>query len=165
MAQVINSFNSSAKHVNLLKKHAEQTGCAAGKLIGLCTTRYIERHALLARFWNVLPTIVCAVHERQSWADRTASTKAHTLLCCLEKSDTHVSLACLNAIASIMKPLAQALQKKGEDLVRALHLVDDTTIGADSTGATGNFAPVLTQEPGQTSVSYTHLTLPTKRIV
>ena len=24
------------------------------------------------------------------------------------------------------------------------------TIGADSTGATGNFAPVLTQEPGQT---------------
>ena len=23
-------------------------------------------------------------------------------------------------------------------------------IGADSTGATGNFAPVLTQEPGQT---------------
>ena len=26
----------------------------------------------------------------------------------------------------------------------------DFTIGADSTGATGNFAPVLTQEPGQT---------------
>jgi len=26
------------------------------------------------------------------------------------------------------------------------------TIGADSTGATGNFAPVLTQEPGQSSV-------------
>jgi len=25
-----------------------------------------------------------------------------------------------------------------------------TGIGADSTGATGNFAPVLTQEPGQT---------------
>jgi len=25
-----------------------------------------------------------------------------------------------------------------------------STIGADSTGATGNFAPVLTQEPGQT---------------
>jgi len=25
-----------------------------------------------------------------------------------------------------------------------------TTIGTDSTGATGNFAPVLTQEPGQT---------------
>jgi len=24
------------------------------------------------------------------------------------------------------------------------------SIGADSTGATGNFAPVLTQEPGQT---------------
>jgi len=24
------------------------------------------------------------------------------------------------------------------------------TISADSTGATGNFAPVLTQEPGQT---------------
>jgi len=25
-----------------------------------------------------------------------------------------------------------------------------TGIGADSTGATGNFAPVLTQEPGKT---------------
>ena len=25
-----------------------------------------------------------------------------------------------------------------------------TSIGADSTGATGNFVPVLTQEPGQT---------------
>ena len=127
MAQVINSFNSSAKRVNLLKKHAKQTGCAAGKLIGLCTTRFIERHASVARFWDVLPAIVCALHEQQSWADRDASTKAHTLLCCLEKSDTLVSLACLNAIASIMKPLAQALQKKGGDLVRALHLVDDTT--------------------------------------
>ena len=70
---------------------------------------------------------MCALHEQQSWADRDARTKAHTLLCCLEKSDTLVSLACLNAIASIMKPLAQALQKKGRDLVRALHLVDDTT--------------------------------------
>jgi len=28
--------------------------------------------------------------------------------------------------------------------------LSDTDIGADSTGATGNFAPVLTQEPGQT---------------
>jgi len=26
----------------------------------------------------------------------------------------------------------------------------ESIIGADSTGATGNFAPVLTQEPGQT---------------
>jgi len=28
--------------------------------------------------------------------------------------------------------------------------VVSTSIGADSTGATGNFAPVLTQEPGKT---------------
>jgi len=28
--------------------------------------------------------------------------------------------------------------------------IQGRNIGADSTGATGNFAPVLTQEPGQT---------------
>jgi len=31
-----------------------------------------------------------------------------------------------------------------------VHFVVRRCIGADSTGATGNFAPVLTQEPGQT---------------
>jgi len=31
-----------------------------------------------------------------------------------------------------------------------LKMADHSSIGADSSGATGNFAPVLTQEPGQT---------------
>ena len=67
-----------------------------------------------------------ALEEQQLWTDRDASTKAHALLSCLERSDTLVGLACLNAIASVMKPLARALQRKDGDLVRALHLVDDT---------------------------------------
>jgi len=36
-----------------------------------------------------------------------------------------------------------------------MHCVRLATIGADSTGATGNFAPVLTQEPGQTLLNLT----------
>jgi len=38
-------------------------------------------------------------------------------------------------------------QHMSQDMRDDMSLV---TIGADSTGATGNFAPVLTQEPGQT---------------
>lgn len=127
MAQVIGSFNSSAKRVNLHKKHAEkQVDCDTGKLIGLCTTRFVERHAAVARFWSALPAVVNALQEQEEWSDRDASIKAHSLLSCLEKSDTLVGLGCLNAISSVMKPLSQALQKKGGDLVRALNLVDDT---------------------------------------
>ena len=127
MAKVISSFSASAKRGSLLKKHAEQQpDCDAYKLIGLCTTRFVERHASVARFWTALPSIMSALEEQKLWTDRDASTKAHALLSCLERSDTLVGMACLKAIASVMKPLAQALQRKGGDLVRALHLVDDT---------------------------------------
>ena len=45
----------------------------------------------------------------------------------MERSDTLVGLAYLKAIGSIMKPLAQAFQRKGDNLVRALQLVDETS--------------------------------------
>lgn len=111
----------------MLKKHADhQAGCDSGKLIGLCVTRFVERHASVVCFWNALPALVTALHQQQLWADREARNKAPTLLSCLEKSDTLVGLGCLNVIASVLKPLSQALQKTGGDLVRALHLIDDT---------------------------------------
>jgi len=150
MAQTINNFSASAKRAHLLKKHADlQADCDSGKLIGLCTTRFVERHAAVARFWNALPAVVSALQEQELWSDRDASIKAHTLLSCLEKSDTLVGLGCLNAVSGIMKPLSQALQKKGGDLVRALDLVDDTTrvlnkMRSDDT-ATHSFSSVFSE--------------------
>jgi len=55
------------------------------------------------------------------------STKANALLSCLERSDALVRLACLKAIGRVMKPLAQALQRKAGDPLRALQLIDETT--------------------------------------
>jgi len=127
MSRVINNFSTSAKRSNLLKKHAKlYDDCDFGKLITLCTTRFVERHASVSRFWSSLPATVSALQEQQLWTNIDAGTKAHALLSCLEKSETIVGLACLNSVASIMKPLSQALQKKGCDLSAALTLVDDT---------------------------------------
>jgi hypothetical protein len=127
MAQTINCFNASAKRVNLLQKHSSlHPDCDSGKLIKLCTTQFVERHSSISRFWKNLPAVVSALHEMTTWTERDASIKAHTLLCYLEKSETLIGLACLNSIASIMKPLSEALQMRGGDLVRALHLVNNT---------------------------------------
>lgn len=126
MAAVINHFNSSAKRVALLKKHGEESECDNINLLTLCTTRFVERHTAVSRFWKCLPTIVSALHEMMTWADREASSKASSLLASLERTETLVSLACLQAISSVMKPLCAALQAKGGDITQALKLLNAT---------------------------------------
>jgi len=58
---------------------------------------------------------------------------------------------CIKPIVHNMHLVNNYIEPKGWNL-RWLRtkITDRNRIGADSTGATGNFAPVLTQEPGQT---------------
>lgn len=126
MAVVINHFNSSAKRVSLLKKHADDNECDNINLLTLCTTRFVERHTAVSRFWKCLPTIVSALHEMVKWTDREASSKSSSLLASLERTETLVSLACLQGVSSVMRPLSVALQTKGGDITQALKLLNAT---------------------------------------
>lgn len=126
MSVVINHFNCSAKRVALLKRHGDENECDNSNLVTLCTTRFVERHTAVSRFWQCLPTIVSALHEMEIWTDREASAKASSLLASLERTETLVSLACLQAVSSVMKPLSIALQTKGGDISQALKLLNAT---------------------------------------
>jgi hypothetical protein len=119
----ISHFSSSAKRTRLLKKHLIADKAKTETLVSLCTTRFVERHEAISRFWDSLPSIVSALQEMEGWHDREASSRAYALRSCIEKSDTLVGLVCLNSFSSIMKPLAESLQQKDGDLVRALSLI------------------------------------------
>ena len=123
MSVVINHFNCSAKRVALLQRHGKENSNCNANLVTLCTTRFVERHMAVSRFWKCLPIIVSALQEMESWTDREASTKASSLLASLERTETLVSLACLEAISSIMKPLSIALQAKSGDVYHPLKLL------------------------------------------
>ena len=126
MSVVINHFNCSAKRVALLQRHGEENNNCNANLVTLCTTRFVERHTAVSRFWKCLPIIVSALQEMERWTDREASAKGSSLLASLERTDTLVSLACLEAISSVMKPLSIALQTKNGDISQALKLLDAT---------------------------------------
>lgn len=126
MSSTINHFNSSAKRARLLKKHASKIGLDSGKLLRLCTTRFVERHRSAIRFWTLLPAIIPALSEMQKWGDAESSSKSFSLQVCLLKSEVLVGLICLRDIAAIMQPLTVQLQKRGGDLSRALRLIDNT---------------------------------------
>ncbi len=126
MSSTISHFNSSAKRARLLKKHAGRLGLDSGKLLRLCTTRFVERHRSAIRFWNLLPAIIPALSEMQKWSDSESRSKSFSLQVCLLKSEVLVGLICLRNIAAIMQPLTVQLQKRGGDLSRALRLIANT---------------------------------------
>ena len=121
--ETISHFSSIAKRTRLLKKHLISDNCRAETLIGLCTTRFVERHEAISRFWDSLSSIISALNEMEGWLDREASSEAHLVRSCIEKSDTLTGLVCLNLFSSLLKPLAESLQQKDGDLVRALELI------------------------------------------
>ena len=122
MSKTINHFNGTAKHVQLLKKVSAKFGIKS-HMVTLCTTRFIERHTYIIRFWDCFPAIIAALQE---FGQREASIKSFNLRVCLEKSETLFRLICLKSVSAIMKPFSAALQEKGSDLSRALKLVGDT---------------------------------------
>ena len=97
--------------------------CRAETLIRLCTTRFVERHEAISRFWDYLSSIISTLDEMEGWLDREARSKAHLLRSCIEKPDTLIRLVCLNLFSSLMKPAAELLQLKDGDFVRALELI------------------------------------------
>ncbi|XP_065573900.1 uncharacterized protein LOC136035869 [Artemia franciscana] len=121
--ETIFHFSSSAKRTRLLKKHLMSDNCRAETLIGLCTTRFVEKHEAISRFWDSLSSIISALNEMEGWLDREASSNAHLVRSCIEKPDTLIGLVCLNLFSSLLKPLAESLQQKDGDLVRALELI------------------------------------------
>ena len=75
MSVMINHFKCSAKHVALLQRHGEENNCNVN-LVTVCTTRFVERHTEVARFWKCLPTIVIVLQEMEKWTEIEAITKA-----------------------------------------------------------------------------------------
>lgn len=127
MANVINHFNYSVKRCELLKKHVDRINPSqSSRLITLCSTRFVERHASVARFWACLPAILNALEDMEEWDDREASSKANSLRCCLERSETIVGLACLQYMSALLLPVSRALQSESNDLIRALDIVKGT---------------------------------------
>lgn len=128
LSSAINHFNYSAKRVECLKHRIiEKSGpTQQKKLLTLCTTRFVERHTAVVRFWDCYPSIIAALEDMEEWSDREASSKSYSIRTCLEKSETLIGLACLKTVSALMKPLSRALQGKSGDLVRALRIIENT---------------------------------------
>ena len=112
MSTTINHFTASAKRVSCLKKHAQDLGLDTGNLLSLCSTRFVERHTAVLRFLECFPAIMSALEDMETWDDRDASVKSHSIRVCLEKPENLIGLFCLRQISAVMKPLSQQLQKK-----------------------------------------------------
>lgn len=85
IAQIINCFNASAKRVNLLQRHSSlDPEYDSGKLTELCTTRFVERHSYIPRFWKLISAVVSALHD-DLVRKRRQHRRTHTLLSCPEK--------------------------------------------------------------------------------
>lgn len=87
--KVIAFANASAKRQAVFKKHL------ASGFVGLCETRWGEKHDGHLQFRHSLPKVRAALQEISSWQDSKTSSDAYCLIHALQSSEFIVSLICL----------------------------------------------------------------------
>ncbi|KAK2706880.1 hypothetical protein QYM36_014799 [Artemia franciscana] len=65
LRETISHFSSSAKRSRLLKKHLMSDNCRGETLIGLCSTRFVDRQDAISWFWDYLSSIISALDEME----------------------------------------------------------------------------------------------------
>lgn len=96
------------------------------KLLGLCQTRFIERHDSISDFVELIECIYISLQEISQSPKQTASPKAASFLATLEKSHFLISLLVLETLLSQTVQLLVLLQDVSIDFCSGMSLVKKT---------------------------------------
>lgn len=121
MKEVISFFHISAKRNYVLKKHLQHRTT----LIGLCETRWNERHDSVLQFKTSIREIVDALIDISNWEDSISSTKSNILVSAICNCDFIFSLVALSSALSITSPISKLLQGRSEDVSTASKYIND----------------------------------------
>ncbi|KAJ8887741.1 hypothetical protein PR048_013959 [Dryococelus australis] len=102
------------------------------QLVGLCETRWVERHDIVLQFCTALPKIAAELECVSMWKDSASASKAKSLLCAISESDFTVAVVSLSDLLITTLQLSRTLQKKTLDLKTAGEMLRDriTTLKA-----------------------------------
>lgn len=120
MREVISFFTSSSKR-NFVLKHANK-----GQLIGMCETRWVERHDAVLQFKTHLGDIVNSLTVVASWEEGESAAKARSLELALCNTEFIITLFALSDVVSVTMPLSKLLQKTNIDVQSAMAIFQDT---------------------------------------
>lgn len=112
-------FNSQAGSVLKTNISKLLPDSKKSRLLGLCETRFIERHEAVNNFVELLPAIVPSLQEL-SQCNRSFSSSASSLLAAMEKGNFIVSLFVCEYLFSLTLPLSSYLQNPQHDLASAI---------------------------------------------
>ena len=140
MIEILNSvfifFDSSPKRQGFLESVLESEGSESSrkKLVGLCKTRWVERHACFDVFYNLYTYIVKCLQymlnpgfneksdEDWSW-DRQTKVTAQGLLTSMTAFSTLITFVFARYVLDTIKPLIVKLQKRDNDISTANKLI------------------------------------------
>ena len=108
-------------------------------LVKLCTTRFIERFTSVLVFKELLPYVTKSLDDMLTWDSLETRKGARSLLNSILKPAFIVSLIILEKVSAIMRPLSAMLQNVENDIILALSLIDDTTLGLQNLRNDGSF--------------------------
>ena len=114
----------------------QETESSRTKLLGLCKTRWVERHTCFNSFYSMYDSIVKCLqymlnptlddHLQVSWTwDAQTKITAQGLLSTMTSFQFLVTFICVKAVLETVRPLASKLQKRDLDLFEAANLIDD----------------------------------------
>ena len=142
MVDVINEtfkfFNNSPKRQRFCE-HIFESDCTKRKLLGLCRTRWVERHTCYETFYELYayscccleaiinPSVYLDYNLDQNWDwDSYSKVKAQGLLHSLKSTQNIVSFLVVKNALELIRPIAVKLQKKDKDIVAASNMMDET---------------------------------------
>lgn len=117
---IVAFFNASSKRNTVLKDTLGR------QLIGVCETRWIERHESIFLFQKELNGISNALLKISEWDETDTAAMAHSLHLSIMDSSFIVTVMCLTNIMSITLPLSRMCQKKTVDISFAKSAVKET---------------------------------------
>lgn len=125
--EVGNFFGQSSKRTTLLADSCKAVfpDSKIHRLKTLCTTRWVESHAVAVRFSELYPAILVALDEASTKGDRRTTANAASLKATISTSGFIVAVVVLESVSALVLPLAKMLQQKNVDLQLALALVDE----------------------------------------
>lgn len=123
---VINLFRNNALAGYTLKNNISKyvPESKRSRLVGLCETRFIERHDAINVFVELLEPIIISLQDIQE-TNRSVSLSASSFLAAVEKSSFIISLLVCEYLLNFTLPLSHYLQNPARDLSSAMNYAHD----------------------------------------
>lgn len=142
-------FRKSANRSHVLRKMISLM-CPEStrqRLLGLCETRWVEKHDAVLSFVSLFEAVIAALEEIQDNGSGESSAQANSLALALLSPAFLVSLHVAKNVLALTLPLSKRLQSSSIDMSAAmddLHLVQET-IQNDRDSATASFSKIFAQ--------------------